>query len=900
MLHVRYDRGVHLPELDLWLDPRDERETAFVSHAHSDHVGNHHEVILSEVTGRLMAARLPGNRLEHRHPFRRPFTFRGAELTLYPAGHIFGSAQLHIRLNDSSLLYTGDFKLRAGRSAEPVEWTSADTLIMETTYGLPQYVFPPTNQVIDQLRRFCVESLEDGMIPILFGYSLGKAQEILACLCDSGLRVALHPSVYRMTRLYEEMRQRLPAYTLYTADDPTPGVLICPPGANRAQLVQKIKNRRTAVLTGWALHPGAIHRYQCDAAFPLSDHADYQDLVRYVELVQPKRVLALHGYAREFAEDLRRRGFEAWSLGEDNQLELPIPVPAPGPEATTGLTAALASASSGAGEEDADSPFGRFTAVCEAISQVTGKLKKVSLLANYLRALPAVDLAQVTVYLTGHAFSRQEGQPVQVGWAIIKRAPMQAARLTEPDLRRLAGNFGDAGRAAYQALIGRTSPRPFTIAEVHGLFLRVQNAPGPMAKADALAGWLGSCSARTGSYLVRILTGDLRIGLREGLVEEAIAEAFNADFEAVREAHMLTGNLGETALLASRGELDRANVTLFRPVKSMLAISEPDGEAAAERIERAFGSRYALAEQKYDGIRAQLHFAEGKTALYSRDLRSITDEFPELTCLKFPAPLILDGEILAHAEGKDLTFFDLQKRLGRKRAHDLFADEDVPVILVAFDLLYLDGRSLLKTPFRERRRALESLALPDRVRVSPLNRMSTGREIEEAFLAARHAKHEGLILKDPDSFYTPGRRGGSWIKLKKEFSTLDVVVVAAEQGHGKRNHVLSDYTFALRDDNSGRLLTIGKAYSGLTDAEIEELTQHFLKTTTKHHGRIREVLPEVVLEIAFDSIQASDRHTSGLALRFPRIKSIRRDKTVADVDTVRYARQLAGSMQAGS
>ncbi|MBW0001250.1 MAG: ATP-dependent DNA ligase [Verrucomicrobia bacterium] len=883
MLQVHYERGIYLPQLDLWLDPWDQRETAFVSHAHSDHVGNHRQVILSETTARLMAARLPGSRREHRQPFRVPFRFRNAQLTLYPAGHILGSAQLHVQLDSSSLLYTGDFKLRPGRSAEGIEWTPAESLIMETTYGLPQYVFPPTAQVIEELLRFCLESLEDDMVPVLFGYSLGKAQEILASLHGSGLRVKLHPAVYRMTALYEELNHRLPEFVLYSESDSQPGVVICPPGANRTRLVQKIRNRRTAVLTGWALNPGAVHRYQCDAAFPLSDHADYPELLRYVELVQPKRVLTVHGFAREFAADLRRRGVEAWALGEDNQLELLIPE-----------TVIVEEAVPAGGNEDAESSFGRFTSVCEEIGRTTGKLKKVDLLSDYLSTLPLEDLPEIAVYLTGHAFSRPEGQALQVGWAVIKRALMQATHLQEADFRRAAGNFGDAGRAAYQALIGRTSPQGFSIGQIRENFVRVQNAAGPIAKAEALAGWLSNCSAQTGSYVVRILTGDLRIGLREGLVEEAIAAAFGMDVDAVREAHMLTGDPGQTAVLARQGQLERASITVFRPVKSMLAISEPDGDSVADRIRRTFPSQYALAEQKYDGIRVQLHFAGGKVALYSRDLRPITPEFPELQRLQFTAPLILDGEILAHAEDRRLTFFDLQKRLGRKRTDDLFTSEDVPVMLMAFDLLWLDGRSLLKVPLTERRRILESLAFPEGVQVSPLRLIRTGPEIEEAFLAARRANHEGLILKDPESFYTPGRRGGSWIKLKKEFATLDVVVVAAEQGHGKRNHVLSDYTFAVRDEESERLLTIGKAYSGLTDGEIEELTEHFLKTTIKAHGRMREVIPEVVLEVAFDAIQPSERHTSGLALRFPRIKAIRTDKTIREIDTVQHARRLAG------
>jgi ATP-dependent DNA ligase I len=884
MITVRFERGVYLPDLDLWLDPSDEKETAFVSHAHSDHIGNHREVILSEITARLMAARLPGTRREHALAFGRCFHFRGADITLYPAGHIFGSAQLYLTYNGSSLLYTGDFKLRRGESAEAIEWTRADTLIMETTYGRPQYVFPPTREVINQLTKFCTEALEEGLTPILFGYSLGKAQEILAALSGSGFQVLLHPSVYHMTRLYEEMRQKLPDFRLYSEAEIHGSVLICPPGSHRTRLVQRVRNRRTAVLTGWALDPGATHRYQCDVAFPLSDHADYPDLLHYVELVQPARVLTLHGYAREFAEDLRQRGMEAWALGDDNQLELSLPAPQIAPSARRETEQELNRQNAG---------FARFAEICDEISHTAGKLRKVEILSDYLRSLSLDELRVACVFLTGHAFSRQDAMVLQVGWAVIRRALIQASGLTEVEFRRIASGYGDAGRIAFEVLLGRTTPNSVSLAQIRAHFTTLQATPGPVAKASILAEQLQHSSAAVGSYLVRILTGDLRIGLKEGLVEEAIAAASESNLDEVKEAHMLTGDIGESASLARENRLGSASITLFRPVKSMLAIAEPSAESLWERIERDLAGKSVFAEQKFDGIRVQLHVSEDKVAIYSRDLRNISDEFPEFISIRLSNRVVLDGEILAFDQGKKLTFFDLQRRLGRKRTLDFFQTDDVPVIYIAFDLLWLDGQSLHKEPLRVRRAFLDRLELPERIHRSPVRLVKSSQDIDEAFLAARRASTEGLVIKDPDSLYTPGRRGGSWIKLKKELATLDVVVVGVEQGHGKRSHVISDYTFAVRDENSGTLQTIGRAYSGLTDAEIEDLTEHFLRTTIRVHGRFREVIPQIVLEIAFDSIQPSARHSSGLALRFPRIKQIRRDKSVQEIDTLRYARKLA-------
>ena len=408
--------------------------------------------------------------------------------------------------------------------------------------------------------------------------------------------------------------------------------------------------------------------------------------------------------------------------------------------------------------------------------------------------------------------------------------------------------------------------------------------------------------------MVKILTGDLRIGLREGLVEEAIASAFDAPLDDVKEANMLLGDIGETALLALKGELQRAELSLFRPIKCMLASPEPTAEAiwarfavaaVADREPASATPTTVYVEDKFDGIRAQLHRGTERVEIFSRDLRRMTDQFPELAeqARKFEDELILDGEIMAFEQGRKLTFFDLQKRLGRKsEGADLFAaaSADVPVAFVAFDLLWKNGQSFLRKPLRERREFLRGLKLPPQFQIAEIYAAHSAEEIEKAFQLSRRRLNEGLMVKDPESIYSPGRRGMFWFKLKKELATLDVVVVAAELGHGKRNHVLSDYTFAVRDETTGQLSTIGKAYSGLTDVEIAELTEHFKKQTIANRGRYREVKPDIVLEIAFDSIQPSTRHESGLALRFPRIKAIRRDKGVDAIDTLAYARTLAG------
>jgi Cft2 family RNA processing exonuclease len=272
-----------------------------------------------------MQERLSGKRKEFVVPFGQTVELAclpNTRIRLLPAGHILGSAQLYLETAASSLLYTGDFKLRPSLSVEGTTWQHAETLIMETTFGLPKYAFPPTETVLAEIVTFCKEALSEGATPVLLAYSLGKAQEILCALAQAELLAALHSSVFKMADIYRELWPGFPTnYELHNSERQTGRVLVFPPHTARSAFVQAIPKRRLAILTGWAIEPGARFRYGADAAFPLSDHADYADLLRYVELVQPKRVLTLHGYAAAFARDLRARGVEAWALSEENQLE---------------------------------------------------------------------------------------------------------------------------------------------------------------------------------------------------------------------------------------------------------------------------------------------------------------------------------------------------------------------------------------------------------------------------------------------------------------------------------------------------------------------------------------------------------------------------------------------------
>ena len=883
MIPVVYPGGVHVPSIDLWMDPPVPRGFAFVSHAHSDHAGKHRETVLSPGTSRLMRARIGPGGHEHVLEFGETRELRGARFTLLPAGHVHGSSQLHLETDDGSLLYTGDFKLRPGLSSEPIQWRQADTLIMETTFGKPEFVFPPTGQVLERVVNFCREALEDGEVPVLLGYSLGKAQEILCAVAAAGLKPMLHGAVAKMTRIYRDLVPGIPEFSEYKASGVAGHVLICPPSVRGSRMIQRIKKRRVAMLTGWAMTPGAVHRYQVDAAFPLSDHADYDDLRKYVDMVKPQRVLTLHGYASEFARDLRESGIEAWSLVSPDQLEFGGFAGRPSPRVHEER----------AGVCIAQSPFGKFCLTGEKIAASTGRLAKVGLLADFLRTLDESDLRRAATWFTGNAFASTGGRSAQTGWAALRRALGAAAGVGEAEVRAISRRMNDAGLAALEIMASRPGDGLLDLSVVEDVFVQLSEARGPAKRQALLEELFGKCSALEASYITRILTGDLRIGLKEGLLEEAIARAFDADAEAAREASMLLGDAGALALAAKRKELGEARMQVMRPVKCMLAGSEPDGDAVWDRLSGEDGVVWS--EDKFDGIRAQVHVSEGRCEIFSRDLKRITAQFPEIASAasKLLSGTVLDGEILASMAGRRLTFFDLQKRLNRVEA-DLFLAEDVPVEFVAFDILMSGGQTLVRSPWSERRKALERLSLSHPLSLVRVARLGSPQAVEEEFRAARARGNEGLVCKDPQSTYTPGRRGLAWIKLKKEFATLDVVVTGVEYGHGRRREVLSDYTFAVRDETTGALLTIGKAYSGLTDKEIAELTPWFLERVLRVKGRLHEVDSELVIEVAFDSIQPSTRHPSGLALRFPRIKNLRRDKTVDEIDTLQMARKLAG------
>lgn len=555
-----------------------------------------------------------------------------------------------------------------------------------------------------------------------------------------------------------------------------------------------------------------------------------------------------------------------------------------------------------------------FARTAEAVAATTKKLQKAALLGEYFQQLTNDDLARAARYFAGQQFALSDARTTNVGGSILSEALCLATGIGPESLGPRYARWGDGGDVAFE-VFGEAkpgNPPRLSLAETEDLLARLSVTRGKKAKTLILTEALSRATPLEAKYLVKLLSGDLRIGLREGLVEDAIARAFKQPLAEVSLANMLRGDIGEAAVRARSGDLRNVEMRLFHPLKSMLATPASDLADIARTMPDEF-----FVEDKLDGIRAQAHVQDGRVAIFSRTLDEISTRFPELhpPLAKLPTDVIIDGEIITARGEEILPFSDLQKRLGRKTvSDDLLAS--TPVVFVAWDLLYAAGRVLINDPLYARRKELEELitrgghgtARGSRresfgtLRLSQARRFSDAAALDDEFDAARARGNEGLMIKDPASFYKPGRRGREWLKLKRALATLDVVVTTVELGHGKRRGVLSDYTFAVRrSEKDGELLNIGKAYSGLTDVEIAEMTDWFRNHTLQEfaHGRVRVVEPSIVLEVTFDRVQPSNRHKGGYALRFPRIVRLRPDKNVEDIDTLETVRQLAGGLKPG-
>lgn len=572
--------------------------------------------------------------------------------------------------------------------------------------------------------------------------------------------------------------------------------------------------------------------------------------------------------------------------------------------------------------------FSLFAETCEAIRTTTSKNKKIDFIASYLLSLDEDSLYKAVLFLSGRIFSRGSPYILNIGFRTIMQSLSEISYLTTQDIGNIHLKHGDMGSIAEYALTKKNTVTLFryaekqsdslTLSEIYLHFKKIANQSGPNSNSDKksiLKGLFMRCSPLEAKYLVKIVTNEMRIGSYEGLVEIAISKAFDKSVESVRDALLISGDIGNVALLSKNDKLQSATLKPFVPLNFMLA----DVMFTGDQIIKYF-AKPIFCEYKYDGIRLQLHKFGQNCKLYSRNLSDISYAFPELvdSALKIrekktkkdtsidSVNIVLDGELIAYKDKKPLPFQELQKRLRKKMmTRDIL--KEIPVKYIVYDIMFYVNRSVIREDLIARKKLLTRLLIRDNtILISKSLLVKTGDEINLYFRKSRNKGHEGLVLKDPESKYHPGKRGKYWIKLKEELDTIDAVVVMAEYGHGKRAGTLSDYTLAIKDSNSSTkafnraqstnpydtLRVIGKAYSGLSNSEIDYMTKKLKTIVIKDEGSRITVEPEIVLEVSFDTIQKSDRHNSGYALRFPRIKNIRYDKGINDIDDVTKVQKI--------
>ncbi|MGI4831520.1 MAG: ATP-dependent DNA ligase [Janthinobacterium lividum] len=690
--------------------------------------------------------------------------------------------------------------------------------------------------------------------------------------------------------------------------------------------------------------------------------------------------------------------------------------------------------------------FAEVAGVAEALAGEGSRLKKRAAIAAAVSKLAGkgageavteaavVDAGRFCLFLAGQPFPEADARKLNAGGAILSKALKAVSGATDAAMTAAYRRHGDLGAAAYDLLAppyGKAAAEAtITLSEVAQAFDTMATARTTAARSATVEALLRRATALEAKYLLKLMLGDMRIGVKQSLVEEGIAVAANVAVEAVRHAVMLEADLQRAVTRAFAGTLAEARLTLFHPLGFMLASPVETPEEAVERFtekpkkvaapkppskrkskkkaaeedeaaafaeldavpsvlpvnageaglaedvefeaaradaaaaaELAAESQaggvpapiHAFLEDKFDGIRAQLHCGDpgqpGRVAIYSRSREDVTESFPEIEeafrrippAMTGESGVIFDGEILGWdlAANKALPFAVLGQRIGRKRVADEMR-RSVPVLFMAFDLMFAEGELLLPLPLRERRARLERIAaamLPytlasttapskdepqgdlfgiatgevqhseqsppgdgvmaadgrvQRLKLSRAEMVESAEGVDQGYRDARARSNEGVMLKAAGSAYLPGRRGLAWLKLKRELATLDVVITGAEFGSGKRSQFLSDYTFAVRGPE-GQLLNLGKAYQGVTDAEIAELTEWLKAHTLEDFGHFRTVEPIRVIEVAFNNIMRSDRHASGFALRFPRILRLRDDKPLSEIDTLARVGEVYGS-----
>jgi DNA ligase-1 len=547
--------------------------------------------------------------------------------------------------------------------------------------------------------------------------------------------------------------------------------------------------------------------------------------------------------------------------------------------------------------------FSALAELCEKLEATTKRTVMIDYVSDFLKQLNPEEIEPAISMLLGRAFPKWDQRVLEISWATLSGI---LERVTSADwsvFREAFSKTGDVGAAAkalFEAsrikkqatLLGESS---LTILKLRETLEAIADASGHGSrekKERLLETLLGAAKPLEVKYLVKILIGEMRTGFHEGLMELTVAKAFDLPLRLVQHATMLAGDISEVAAIArTKGEegVKQVGFRLFKPVKPMLAQTAANVEEALDEL----GGEAAF-EHKLDGARIQIHKSGNEVKVFSRRLTDVTDSLPEIVeQVQKEVKLneaIVEGEVIAVGkDGSPMLFQHLMRRF--RRVHDIQEmTEEIPVRLYLFDIIYVDGQSLVSTPYTERRKKLGDIAPNVPLTEQIVTKNPT--EAEKFLKDAMNKGHEGLVAKKLDSPYTPGIRGKRWFKIKPILEPLDLVIIAAEYGYGRRHDWLSDYYLAARDQETGRFLPVGKTFKGLTDDEIITMTQRLKELTIKEERRRVVVIPKIVVEVAYNEIQKSPKYECGMALRFARITRIRDDKTPEEADTIQKVREI--------
>lgn len=536
--------------------------------------------------------------------------------------------------------------------------------------------------------------------------------------------------------------------------------------------------------------------------------------------------------------------------------------------------------------------FLRFAELCQKVEETSGSLEKIDLVAAFLRELEDGELGIASNFVMGTIFPDSE-TVLGVGPSILYEAMTRACGCTPDQIQETLRATGDPGLVAYAVAEKRRpinlaafgSTDALTVTDVFERFISISRASGKRSqetKVKNLQFLFGEASPLEARYIARLAMEDLRIGVGEGVARDAVSKAFGQPAELVERGYNLTNDIGLVAQHAKHGTLSSINVTINHPIKMMLAQLGDSIPTALKEMGKA------AIEWKFDGARVQIHKDGEKVRIYSRRMENVTSSLPEISKatirLVKAKRAILDGEAVATGDdGRPRPFQDILKRFRRKYDVDKLAAQ-IPLQLHLFDLIYLEGKSLIDRPLSERRELLVSIADSDLVASQVLT--DNPKEAERIYSEALAAGHEGIMIKNPASVYAPGKRGKNWLKIKPVMETLDLVVIGATWGEGRRANLLGSYRLACADPETGKLLDIGWVATGLSDEVLAELTETFKDLILVQKGMEVELKPAVIFEVAYEEIQASTNYSSGFALRFPRLVAVRDDKSVEEADTL--------------